>query len=109
MLNLYKTVDPPAYFERHEYVAVEESQGPLSFVDLTDDEKKVSFLLFSGTLFYIETGVIFLYSYFVPLLFKPPFFFFNYEYTYLSTVPPLFILFYYSLFYKITNIFMICY
>lgn len=34
-------MDPPADFERHEYVAVEESQGPLSFVELSEEEKKV--------------------------------------------------------------------
>lgn len=41
MLSLYRPVDPPADFERHEYVAVEESQGPLSFVELSEEEKKV--------------------------------------------------------------------
>ncbi|KAI9316201.1 hypothetical protein BX666DRAFT_216060 [Dichotomocladium elegans] len=41
MLSLYKPVAPPADFERHEYVSVEESQGPLSFVDLSEEEKKL--------------------------------------------------------------------
>lgn len=43
MLGLYKPVDVPADFERHDYVVVEEPQGPLSFVDLTEEEKKVRF------------------------------------------------------------------
>lgn len=42
MLSLYRPMEMPADFERHEYVAVEESQGPLSFVDLTEEEKKVN-------------------------------------------------------------------
>ncbi|KAI7866759.1 hypothetical protein BDF14DRAFT_806085 [Spinellus fusiger] len=41
MLSLYKPTDLPLDFEKHEYVAVEESQGPLSFVDLSENEKKL--------------------------------------------------------------------
>ncbi|ORY92261.1 hypothetical protein BCR43DRAFT_498068 [Syncephalastrum racemosum] len=41
MLSLYKPVDLPAELERHDYVAVPDSQGPLSFVELSEEEKKI--------------------------------------------------------------------
>ncbi|KAI9321257.1 hypothetical protein BX666DRAFT_1900181 [Dichotomocladium elegans] len=41
MLSLYKPVSMPAEFKQHDNVAVEESQIPLSFVPLTEEEKKV--------------------------------------------------------------------
>lgn len=41
MLSLYRPVDLPAELERHDYVAVPDSQGPVSFVELSDEEKKV--------------------------------------------------------------------
>ncbi|KAL0081218.1 hypothetical protein J3Q64DRAFT_1823787 [Phycomyces blakesleeanus] len=41
MLSLYKPTELPLGFEKHEYVAVEECQGPLSFVDLSENERKL--------------------------------------------------------------------
>lgn len=41
MLSLYRPMDVPAQFEKLQHVAVDEPMGPLAFVELMDDEKRV--------------------------------------------------------------------
>ncbi|KAI8342589.1 hypothetical protein BC941DRAFT_413194 [Chlamydoabsidia padenii] len=41
MLSLYRPMDVPAHFEKLTHVAVDEPIGPLAFVDLTEDEKRL--------------------------------------------------------------------
>lgn len=45
MLSLYKPSQLPSDFQHHEYVTVEESLTPLAFDELSELEKKVSFIV----------------------------------------------------------------